>query len=168
MKIIISTLILFSFIYILTYSTEEWTDNNLEKTEVYDNELPYLDSTARIIDSLSEVEYAAIIYPRKHRVYPNSILQKHILGNPKESTLYGVKADVLYTIIGESMTSITYTSSGTSIGSSAIFVGLCESDGEFYAPDNGYEFPATQEAIAFVKGLDKKTYNQSTASACPN
>ena len=50
----------------------------------------------------------------------------------------------------------------------SIFVGLCKLNGEFYAPDNGYEFPATQEAIAFINSLDKKSNNKTTASACPN
>lgn len=166
--LIVSVLLICSCIFILTYSSEEWTDNDLDKAEVYDKDLPYLNATERIIAILPDVQYAAIIYPKKHRIYPNSIFHKYIMGDPKESTSYGIKADVLYTIKGDSMASLTYSSSGTSIAANAIFVGLCKSGEEFYAPDNGYEFPATQEAIAFVNGLDRKSNDKSIASACSN
>lgn len=160
--------ILFIVIYTLNYSSESWLINKLPEAVVYEKDLPYLNSTDRIMKTLSEVQYAAIVYPEKYKVYPNSIFHKYILKNPKESTLYTVKAKVLHTIIGEPMNSIIYGSASSSVGDNAIFVGLCKTDNGFYAPGNGYEFPATQEAIEFIKKLTKESIKKSKHQACPN
>jgi len=159
---------LFILIYTIFDNSEEWSEINLIEIKAYEKDFPYLKSQERIMESLSKVQYAAIVYPTKNRVYPNSIFHKYILGNPKESTSYLIQAKVLYTVIGEPVNSITYGSSGGSMGSSAIFVGLCKTENGFYAPDNGYEFPATQEAIEFVKSLDIKDIKDSATPACKN
>lgn len=169
MKIIsISLVVALILIYALNYSSENWTENNLEKVVIYEKDFPYLNSIERITDSLRDVQYAAIVYPLKHKVYPNSIFHEYILKNPKENTSYTVKAKVLHTIIGEQSDTITYSSAGASIGSNAIFVGLCKTTNGLYAPGNGYEFPATQEAIEFVKKLTTASINKSTFTACQN
>jgi len=156
------------FIYAINYSNENWLENKLPETVIYEKDFPYLNSIERIIDALSEVQYAAIVYPEKHKIYPNSIFHKYILNNPKESTFYTVKAKVLHTIMGEPMNSITYGSAGSSVGGNAVFIALCKTESGFYAPGNGYEFPATQEAIEFIKKLTKESIRKSTSTACPN
>jgi len=166
--IIASIAALFILIYTVFHNSEEWSENNLIESKAYEKDFPYLKSQERIMDTLSKVQYAAIVYPTKNMVYPNSIFHKYILDNPKETTSYLVQAKVLYTVIGEPINSITYGSSGGSMGSSAMFVGLCKTESSFYAPGNGYEFPATQEAIEFVKNLDIKDIKASTEPVCKN
>lgn len=154
--------------YAITYNSQEWSINNQQQLTIYEKDFPSLHSQQRIIDALSKVQYAAIVYPIANRIYPNSILHKYILGNPYDNTLYMVKAQVEYTIIGEPLSSIVYRSAGSPIEPYAIFVGLCESEGSFYAPENGFEFPATKEAIEFVKNIKKENLKITDNSVCPN
>ncbi len=155
-------------IYTLTYNSHEWTLNLATQSIIYEKDVPYLESKKRIIDLLSNVHYVAVVYPKKEKVYPNSIFHKYILKNPKESTTYTIEANVIYTVTGEMLDSITYSSAGIGLSSNAIFIGLCKTRNGFYAPDNGYEFPATAEAIDFVKKLDITTIKKSKSPACIN
>lgn len=164
----ICLVVFFILIYVLNYSNEGWLENKLPEVVIYEKDFPYLNSIERIMDALSKVQYAAIVYPERYKVFPNSIFHKYILNNPKESTFYTVKAKVLHTIMGEPMNSITYGSAGSYVGDNAVFVALCKTENGFYAPDNGYEFPATQEAIKFIEKLTKESIKKSTSPICPN
>lgn len=169
-KIVIPTFIVIFFLlflYVITYSSSGWLKNAQEEVPIYEKDFPYLHSQERITDLLSKVEYAAIVYPVESKTYPNSIFHKYILGNPKEGTSYSVKASVKYTVIGKPVDSIIYGSAGEFVGNNALFIGLCKSEKGFYAPDNGYEFPATQEAIGFVKNITRSDIQVSTETACP-
>lgn len=156
------------FLFGITRSDPGWSKHTQKEVLIYEKDFPYLDSEERITDMLSQVQYAAIVYPTENKTYPNSIFHRHVLDTPKESTSYSVKANVKYTIIGEPLKTIAYASAGEFVGSSALFIGLCKSEIGFYAPDNGYEFPATQEAITFVKNLKRSDIQASSESACPN
>ena len=153
--------------YAVFHNSDDWRENENTKVEVYDKDYPFLNTRERIIETLKRVEYAAIVYPTAEHVYPNSWFHRKILSNPYESTTYTVKADVEYTILGEKHSSISYASAGNALVNHALFVALCISDSnQYYAPDNGYEFPATKEAIEFVKSIDMKEIVEEGTSVC--
>lgn len=156
-------------VILLLNNDDEWLINEQSRVIVYDKDYPSLKANERIMDVLSSVDYAAIIYSEASLTYPNSWFHKHILGNPYEGTSYKIKGNVEYTIIGKKYDSIIYNSSGYPLQPYPLFVGLCESENDvYYAPDNGYEFPATQEAIEFLKSIDRNSIKKSNLSVCLN
>ncbi len=162
-----AVLVLITSAYFAFYNSDEWVENNQKRIEVYNKDFPNLNANDRVMDLLEKAEYAAIVYPKANRVYPNSWFHRVILGNPPEGTGYTVKADVEFTVMGIEHSAITYGSEIVSIPPYPLFVALCVS-GEIglFAPDNGYEIPATKEIIEFLKTLDRKKLTRENSSAC--
>lgn len=162
-----TVLVLVISTYFAFHNSDEWTENNQKRIEVYNKDYPNLNANDRVMDLLEKAEYAAIVYPKANRVYPNSWFHNVILGNPSEGTSYTIRADVEFTIMGIEYSSITYGSAINSLPPHPLFVALCVSDEiGLFAPDNGYEIPATKEIVEFLKTLDRKKITQKNSSAC--
>lgn len=156
----------------LLYNSDSWTINQQQRLVIHEQDYPQLNSKSRILDLISQVNYAAVVYPQASLTYPNSMFHKYILWNPVESTSYRIKSKVEQTIFGEKHSDIIYYSSGSTLPAYPVFVALCKSEKGYYAPSyfsqgNGFEIPATQEAIEFLKTIDLEHISKS-ASACQN
>ncbi|WP_281557928.1 hypothetical protein [Thalassomonas sp. RHCl1] len=151
----------------LFYNSKSWTNNQQQRITVHEQDYFELNSKSRILAFVTQVDYAAVVYPQASLAYPNSLFHRYILGNPVESTFYKIRADVEQTIMGEHHNSIIYYSASSSLPAYPVFVALCRSENGYYAPDNGFEIPATEEAIAFLKHIDLQNINRS-ATACQN
>jgi len=155
-------------LYAVFSNSDEWKINEQQRIEVYDNDYPHLNARERIMRDIGKVDYVAIVYPKANHVYPNSWFYRKILGSPAEGTTV-TKANVEYTIIGDEFTSIIYGSAVNTLPNHLIVVALCVSDNnEFYAPDNGYEIPATNEVIKFLTSIDRKKIVKESSFVCPN
>jgi len=154
--------------YTAFHNSDEWTINGQKRIEIYDHDYPNLNARERIMHDIVKVDYVAIVYPKANHIYPNSWFYRTILGNPTEGTT-ATKADVAYTIVGDEFTSIIYGSAVDTLPNHLIIAALCVSDdNELYAPDNGYEIPATKEVIEFLTSLDRKKILKKDSSICPN
>jgi len=154
--------------YFAFRNSDEWVENNQARIEVYNKNYPNLNADERVMDLLEKTNYAAIVYPKAIYIYPNSWFHQTILGNPTEGTSFTIKADVELTIIGSVYKTITYASSSNNLPQHPLFVALCFSEEVgLYAPDNGYEIPATKEIIKFLKSMDKQKIVHKSSITCP-
>ncbi len=170
-KIIVAiTLSVFAvFLYIATKNSKAWeTNQDALIDSPYD--LSDSESLALIYKDLKGVDYAAIVYPTGYLEYPNSwlhkLIQKHI--HAHGNTSYSMRADIRTTLKGEEYKSIEYGSAGAGLPNYPILVALCEFEGGgLYAPDLGYEKPASKQLIKHLENLDKSIFNDTTNSVCP-
>jgi len=160
-------LFLVLMLYAAFHNSDEWVGNENKRRDVYERDYPNLNASERLKDFLKEVDYVAVVYPKAIRIYPNSWFHQVILGNPPEGTTYTIKAKVEYTLLGDEYKTIEYASSGVGLSGHSRIVGLCETDSDtFYAPDNGYEIPATKEAMKFAMSLTESDLSGQASSMC--
>ena len=169
-KIIVVTFsVLAVFLYIGTKSSKTWqTNQDALIDSPYD--LSDSESLALIYKDLKGVDYAAIVYPTGYLEYPNSwlhrVIKKYI--DAHGNTSYSMKADVRTTLKGEEYKSIEYGSAGAGLPNYPILVALCEFEGGgLYAPDLGYERPASKQLIEHLESLDKSILEDTANSVCP-
>lgn len=162
-------IILLFITYFIFSNSNEWTQNKKDRIEIFNKNFPQLNSKRFLNEFIENTSYVAIVYPKASLVYPNSWFHRIIMGNPFEGTSYLIKANVEFTLIGKEYDSITYSSANNLLPPYPVLVGLClmEDSGELYAPDNGYEIPATNETIQILKSLDKNQFKHKTTSICP-
>jgi len=136
----------------------QWEVNTQQRIKIYEKDYPNLVSIERAKGIMADVHYAAIVYSKQSTSWSDE-------GNRRVHS--AKKADVLYTVFGEEHSSIEYVSSGDALPNYATFVGLCLSkDIGLYEPDNGYEFPATEELIESLKDVDANKFRTKESSVC--
>lgn len=128
--------------------SQEWIINDSKRIAVNNQDYPHLNPNARILDVLGNVDYAAVVFQRSSLDTANGWL----LSDDSHSAALKIIATVEHSVKGEKLDFIVYNSTFQSMVNYPVFVGLKKTkDGKFYVPDNGYEFPATTEAIDFLK-----------------
>ncbi len=170
---IIALMVIVGLFYIAFRNDDRWyTQEGKFFSEENYLEDPYI--LEMIEKQLLNVDYVAIVYATEARTTPNSWFHRVIMDNPYDSTYYQIKAEVDYTILGAEYNTITYTSteispsSGKKGKSYATLVMLCgDSPSNMYPPDNGYEFAASKELIAYFKKKRKLPVTRKDPSICP-
>ena len=166
-RIVLFVLILIPVVYGLFHNNHEWELNEAERVDVFEKDYSNLNAVERLNSFLSEVDYVAVVYPTSQLVYPNSWFHSVVLESPPESTTYTVRAKVEKTILGDDSKSIEYRSSIVNMSNHAWLVGLCYSDNHsLYAPDNGYEIPATKEVLMFIKSMTQNDLPSLSGTKC--
>lgn len=170
-KIVLISGLLISLFYLLSYNHQNWQDNHLDISKVSEKDFAQLDAITRFQQFIDQVPFIAVVHAKQSLTYPNSILHRYLLQNPVETTDYRVKAHV-HKIIKNSTSlasqqHIQYSSAMTGVESHLVLVALCQAGDEFYAPDNGFEIPATQELLHYLTTLDLSSLEHRPATQCP-
>lgn len=163
----IALLILITATYFSFKDDDSWKSNKNIRKEVTNKDFPNLNGKEFLLNNLQNVNYMAIVYPREIRTSHNS--WAHRVGGLSTKEAYStVKADVEFTVYGKESETITYSTPMRGIEGYPLIVALCSTKNGLYALDNGYEFPATKEVIAFAKSLKGKITDANVSLNCGN
>lgn len=153
------------------YNSDEW--NSLGTRAFSDTEyIENPDIMEMIEKQLTQVDYAAIVYPTATKTTPNSWFHKVVMNNPYDSTYHAIRADVGVAILGSDYKTITYASATRPESTSpqpsyATLVLLCgNSPDNLYAPETGYEFSASKKLVEYFKQRGKLPTNKNNDSVC--